>query len=180
MWNFMGRYVSEDLLQFLPFWTYISLVVWRLKEDNDLLVAFLPISSRPQRLHGNLWVFWYFCTQNPALSGIWDIVGLLEGNRLPISNRPSAHWVGGAHQPWKAAHLGEGKPRFQTSTALWPYPLMEKASGVNLEAKSGAGVPEAVCDVLATPATSLESVVLALAFPLDYFSDVERGDLLLE
>ena len=52
---------------------------------------------------------------------------------------------------------------------------MEKASGVNLEAKSGAGVPEAVCVILATPATSLEPVVLALAFPLDYFSDVKRG-----
>ena len=32
---------------------------------------------------------------------------------------------------------------------------------------------------LATPATSLEPVVLALAFPLDYFSDVERENLLL-
>ena len=53
---------------------------------------------------------------------------------------------------------------------------MEKASGVNLKAKSGAGVPEAVRDVLSTPATSLKPVVLALAFPLDYFSDV---DLLL-
>ena len=50
---------------------------------------------------------------------------------------------------------------------------------VNLEAKSGAGVPEAVRVVLATPATSLEPVVLALAFPLVYFSDVERGDFLL-
>ena len=56
---------------------------------------------------------------------------------------------------------------------------MEKALGVNLKAKSGAGVPKAVCVVLATPATSLEPVVLALTFPLDYFSDVERGDLLL-
>ena len=55
---------------------------------------------------------------------------------------------------------------------------MEKASGLNLEAKSGAGVLEAVCVVLATPAISLEPVVLALAFPLDYFSDMERGDLL--
>ena len=55
---------------------------------------------------------------------------------------------------------------------------MEKASGVNLEAKSGARVPEAVHGVLSTPATSLEPVVLALAFPLDYFSNVERGDLL--
>ena len=53
---------------------------------------------------------------------------------------------------------------------------MEKASGVNLEAKSGAGVREAVRVVLAT---SLEPAVLALAFPLDYFSDVERGHLLL-
>ena len=87
--------------------------------------------------------------------------------------------VGGAHQPWKTAHLGEGKLQFQTSTALWLYPLMEKASGVNFEAKSGAGVPEAVCVILPTPAMSLEPVVLALAFPLDYFSDVERGDLLL-
>ena len=51
---------------------------------------------------------------------------------------------------------------------------MEKASGVNLEAKSG--VPEAVCVVVAT---LLEQVVLGLAFPLDYFRDVERGDLLL-
>ena len=56
---------------------------------------------------------------------------------------------------------------------------MEKASGANLEAKSGAGVPEAVCVILSTPATLLEPVVLVLAFPLDHFSDVERGDLLL-
>ena len=55
---------------------------------------------------------------------------------------------------------------------------MENASGVNLEAKSRAGVLEAVHVVLATPVTSLEPVVLALAFPLDYFSGVERGDLL--
>ena len=75
-------------------------------------------------------------------------------------------------------HL-EGKLQFQTSTALWLYPLMEKASGVNLEAKSGAGVPKAVPVVLPTPATLLEPVVLALAFPLDHFSNVERGDLLL-
>ena len=60
-----------------------------------------------------------------------------------------------------------------------PCQLMEKASGVNLEAKSGARVPEAVRVVLVTPATLLEPVVLALAFPSDYFSDVERGDLLL-
>ena len=56
---------------------------------------------------------------------------------------------------------------------------MEKASGDNLEAKSGARIPEAVHVILSTPATSLETVVLALAFPLDYFSNVERGDLLL-
>ena len=57
---------------------------------------------------------------------------------------------------------------------------MEKASGVNLEAKSGAGVLEAICVILATPATPLEPVILALAFPLDYFGNVRRGDLLLE
>ena len=34
---------------------------------------------------------------------------------------------------------------------------------------------EAVRVVLATPATLLEPVVLALAFPLDYFSNVGRG-----
>ena len=56
---------------------------------------------------------------------------------------------------------------------------MEKDSGVNLEAKSGAGVPKAVRVVLATPTMSLEPVVLALASPLDYFSSMERGDLLL-
>ena len=56
---------------------------------------------------------------------------------------------------------------------------ISKASGVNLEAKSGAGVPEAICVVLATPVTSLEPVVLAPAFPLDYFSDEESRDLLL-
>ena len=55
---------------------------------------------------------------------------------------------------------------------------MEKASGVNLKAKSGGGVPEAVHVILATPATLLEPVVLALAFPLDYFSDVEKENLL--
>ena len=52
---------------------------------------------------------------------------------------------------------------------------MEKASGINLEEKSGVRILEAVHVVLATPAMSLESVVLALAFSLDYFSDVERG-----
>ena len=56
---------------------------------------------------------------------------------------------------------------------------MEKASGVNLEAKSGARVPEAVGVILSTPVMSLEPVVLVLAFPLDYFSDMERGDLLV-
>ena len=80
----------------------------------------------------------------------------------------------------KAADLGEGKLQFQTSPALWPYPVMENASGVNLGAKSGAGVLEAVCALLATPPTSLEPVVLALAFQLDYFSDVERGVLLFQ
>ena len=50
---------------------------------------------------------------------------------------------------------------------------------VNLEAKSGAEVPEAVHVVLTTPAMLLEPVVLALAFPLDFLSDVERRDLLL-
>ena len=62
---------------------------------------------------------------------------------------------------------------------MWLYLQMEKASGVNLEAKFGAGVPEAVRVILATPATLLKPVVLALAFPLGYFSDVERGNLLL-
>ena len=56
---------------------------------------------------------------------------------------------------------------------------MEKASGVNLEAKSGVRVLEAVHVFLPTPVTSLKPVVLALAFPVDYFSDVERGDLLV-
>ena len=56
---------------------------------------------------------------------------------------------------------------------------MEKTSGVNIEAKSGARVHEAVHAILETPVTLLEPVVLALAIPLDYYSDVERGDLLL-
>ena len=33
--------------------------------------------------------------------------------------------------------------------------------------------------ILPTPATSLDPFVLASAIPLDHFSDVERGDLLL-
>ena len=65
------------------------------------------------------------------------------------------------------------------SNLHWLYPLMEKASGVNLKAKSGAGILEAVRVILPTPAMLLEPAVLALAFPLDYFSDVERVDLLL-
>ena len=52
--------------------------------------------------------------------------------------------VDGAHQSGKTVHLREGKLRFQTSTALRPYPLMGKALGVNPEEKSGAGVPKAV------------------------------------
>ena len=43
---------------------------------------------------------------------------------------------------------------------------------------SGARVPKAVLVVLPTPATLPEPVILALAFPLDHFSNVERGDLL--
>ena len=53
-------------------------------------------------------------------------------------------WVDGAHQSGKTVHLREGKLWFQTSAALWPYPLMRKASGVNAEEKSRAGVPKAV------------------------------------
>ena len=61
---------------------------------------------------------------------------------------------------------------------------MAKTSGVDLEAKAGAGVPNlrqfaAVhCYVLATPATPLEPTVLASAVALDHFSDVKMGDLL--
>lgn len=60
---------------------------------------------------------------------------------------------------------------------------MEKASRVNLEDKSGAGVsdrqPAAVYShVLATTATLLKPTVLDIALRLDHFSDVERGDLL--
>ena len=50
--------------------------------------------------------------------------------------------------------------------------LLELTSRQNTE-------PEAVRVVLATPVALLEPVVSALAFPLDYFSDVEREDLLL-
>ena len=53
--------------------------------------------------------------------------------------------------------------------------MMEKASGVNLKAKSRARVPEAVRVILATPVMSLEPVELVLAFPLDHFSNVEGG-----
>ena len=51
--------------------------------------------------------------------------------------------VGGARQPGKVVHLGEGKPRFQTSAAL-RIPVHRKASGVNPEEKSGVGAPKAV------------------------------------
>ena len=37
----------------------------------------------------------------------------------------------------KAAHLGEGKAQFQTSAALRLHLITGKASGVNLEDKSG-------------------------------------------
>ena len=67
--------------------------------------------------------------------------------------------AGGARQPGKAVCLGEGKPLSQTSAALRLYLLMEKASGVNLEEKSGVGVPKAARScihlVLAAPATAL-------------------------
>lgn len=49
--------------------------------------------------------------------------------------------VGGALRPETAAHLGEGKPRFQTSAAL--RDTCSKAMGVNLKEKSGCGVPKA-------------------------------------
>ena len=75
------------------------------------------------------------------------------------SSRPPSVSVDHGWHPRKAVHLGEGKPLFQTSAALRPYPAMEKASEVNLEEKSGAGVPKAVrrCiqPVLTAPATAL-------------------------
>ena len=67
--------------------------------------------------------------------------------------------AGGARQPEKAVYLGEGKPLSQTSAALRLDSLVEKASGVNLEEKSGVGVPKAARSciqlVLAAPATAL-------------------------
>ena len=67
--------------------------------------------------------------------------------------------AGGARQPGKAVYLGEGKPLSQTSAALRLYSLMEKASGVNLEEKSGVRVPKAARSciqlILAAPATAL-------------------------
>ena len=108
----------------------------------------------------------------------------MEVSRLKDAYDDTFTLLGSRPGRWGSSAL-EGSPsrrrklRFQTSIALWLYPRIEKASGINLEAKSGAGVPEAVPVVLATPATSLEPVALLLAFPLDYFSDVERGVLLL-
>ena len=64
-------------------------------------------------------------------------------DRLPGAWKPVL-WVDGAHQSGKTVHLREGKLWFQTSAALRPYPLMGKASGVNPEEKSGAGVPKVV------------------------------------
>ena len=52
-------------------------------------------------------------------------------------------WVDGAHQLGKAAHLGEGKLWLKTTATLQQYPVMEKASGVNLEEKSGVRTPKA-------------------------------------
>ena len=52
---------------------------------------------------------------------------------------------------------------------------MEKASGVNLEAKSRAGVPEAVHVVLSTPVTLLEPVVLARCLSILVFQQCEEG-----
>ena len=65
------------------------------------------------------------------------------------------------------------RDRIRELTACGPGTCSFKAES------PGAGVPKAVRVVLPTPATSLEPVVLALAFPLDHFSNVERGDLLL-
>ena len=83
------------------------------------------------------------------------------------------------------AYIGSPTKRRPTPInlrCLAGYLLMGKASGVNPEDKSGVGAPKAVrCRfqlVLAAPATALTPCVLALAFPLDHFSDVERGDLL--
>ena len=59
------------------------------------------------------------------------------------------------------------KPAFSHVAIIYFFMPLEKASGVNLEAKSGAEVLEEVRVILTTSATSLEPVVLALAFPLD-------------
>lgn len=67
--------------------------------------------------------------------------------------------AGGARQPGKAVYLGEGKPSTKTSAALQLYSFMEKASGVNLDEKSGVGAPKVARSciqlVLAAPATAL-------------------------
>ena len=52
-------------------------------------------------------------------------------------------WVDGALQLGKAAHLGEGKLWLKTTAALQQYPVMKKASGVNLEEKSRVRTPKA-------------------------------------
>lgn len=69
-----------------------------------------------------------------------------EGGSLAPQNQ--LLWAGGAHQPGKAVHLGEGKPLFQTSAALRPYPFMIKASGVNLKVSWRQTVASLVLSVL--------------------------------
>ena len=79
--------------------------------------------------------------------------------------------VDGAHQLGKTAHLGEEKLWLKTSTALWQYPVMKKASRVNLKEKSKSE-PLRQLDIdlnfiLAVPVTLLVPNCSSPAGPLD-------------
>ena len=50
-----------------------------------------------------------------------------------------------SQEKWQRRVANALKPIALGDAALWPYPFMGKASGVNTELTSGDGVPNAVC-----------------------------------
>lgn len=88
------------------------------------------------------------------------------------------HWTDRAYKPRKVACLSEGKHWFKTFTTLQLYSIMQKSLCDNPEEKSG--IPKAVCDCTQQhPGNSCNGTIcITFAFPLNHFSNMERGYLL--
>ena len=90
--------------------------------------------------------------------------------------------VDGAHQLGKATHLGGGKLWLKTSAALQQYPVMKKASGINLKEKSRVRTHKAahvdLNFILVVPVTLLVPNCSSPGCSFGSVSRMESGDRL--